>query len=81
MCRTLINVCTSYDMHVMNGRFTDKPGHFTCFSGEGASFVDYMIGSEELFNNIMYFNALERDYFDHVPIACRLAFDVETCRH
>ena len=42
--------------------------------------MDYMIGSEELFNNIMYFNVLEKDDSDHVPIACRLAFDVDICK-
>ena len=53
--RTLVNFCCSHDMHILNGRFNDHEGNYTCFSSDGASVVDYIIASEELFKNITFF--------------------------
>lgn len=48
----------------------------TCFSGEGASVVDYMIVTEDLFKYITHFNVLDRDDSDHLPISCQLKHDL-----
>jgi hypothetical protein len=44
----------------LNGRvFGDIFGSFTCFTPNGSSNVDYVIASEEILNDILYFRVSE----------------------
>jgi len=55
---------------MLNGRFSrDSDGNFTCFSNDGASLVDYMIASSNLFPYIRNFCVLDKDDLDHFPIS------------
>jgi len=63
-----------FDIHILNGRFTDdSDGNFTCFSNDGASIVDYMIATSNLFPYIRSFCVLDRDDSDHFPLSCQFA--------
>ena len=47
-------------MRIINGRCTgDLFGDYTCFNSHGQSTVDYLISSEKLFSQILYFNVSE----------------------
>ena len=46
---SLIHLCCSKDVHVLNGRFSDVNGHITCTANGGSSVVDYFVASTELF--------------------------------
>ena len=50
-------LCISSRMRILNGRMLgDSFGKFTCQKPTGASVVDYMIASEELLKDIIYFH-------------------------
>ena len=50
-------LCISTRMRILNGRtLGDSFGKFTCQKPTGASVVDYMIASEELLKDIIYFH-------------------------
>ena len=69
-------MCCVFDTHILNGRFPgDKDGQFTCISNDGASVVDYMIASSELFDHIINFKVLDRGESDHFPITCQMKMD------
>ena len=74
--RSLINICCTLDLRLLNGRFQDVDGNFTCFASDGASIVDYFIISQDLFHYVTYFNVLEQDLSDHLPVSCKLQFKV-----
>ena len=62
--RELLDICTSSNLVVLNGRTCgDQGGKYTCFQYNGNSVVDYCIVSELLFNNILYFHVQ-----DHYPL-------------
>ena len=63
--RTLVKCCCSHDIHMLNGRFDDVIGEFTCISTRCASIVDYIISSESLFPYIEHFVVLDIDESDH----------------
>lgn len=46
--RSLIELCYSHDIHMLNGRFSD-PGHYTCIANGGHSTVDHILVSSPLF--------------------------------
>ncbi|MCG7879744.1 MAG: endonuclease/exonuclease/phosphatase family protein [Candidatus Thiodiazotropha endolucinida] len=48
---SFLQMCKTYAIHIFNGRLhQDQKGHFTCIANDGASIVDYMVGSTCLFN-------------------------------
>jgi len=42
---SLIDLCCSKDVHVLNGRFSDVNVHITCTANGGSSVVDYLVAS------------------------------------
>ena len=49
--KTLIDLCCTYDIHLLNGWFPgDECGNFTCTANRGKSVVDYFIMSTTLFD-------------------------------
>ena len=76
---SLIDLCCTFNIHILNGRFpSDAAGHFICIANQGASAVDYMICSSELFNYISDFTVLDNDNSDHFPITCSITLQAET---
>ena len=76
---SLIDSCCTFNIHILNGRFpSDAEGHFTCIAHQGASIVDYLISSSELFNYISDFTVLDNDNSDHFPITCSITLQAET---
>ena len=72
---SLIELCCSYDIHTLNGRlFNDIVGNFTCFANNGASIVDYMIVSSNLFKYISDFKIDDKDSSVHFPLNCQICF-------
>ena len=59
---------------MLNGRFDDTIGEFTCISTTCASIVDYIISSESLFPYIEHFVVLDIDESDHFTIQYMLQF-------
>ena len=58
--RDVIDLCISNQLRILNGRvFGDIFGSFTCFTPNGSSTVDYVIASEEILNDILYFRVSE----------------------
>ncbi|MEW8547303.1 MAG: hypothetical protein AB2693_27665, partial [Candidatus Thiodiazotropha sp.] len=55
--KQLLDLCISGRLRILNGRSTgDSYGKFTCQKPTGASVVDYVILSEELIKEIIYFH-------------------------
>ena len=76
---SLIELCCTYDIHLLNGRFSgDSLGNYTCVANNGVSTVDYMICSSELFPYICDFSVLENDKSVHFPIYCEMCFQCKT---
>lgn len=75
--RSLIDFCCTHNMHILNGRFDDVTGNFTCINNLGASVVDYIIASGSLFSYINRFLVLDRDESDHFPITCVIQLGLE----
>jgi len=51
---SLIGLCCSKDVHVLNGRFSDVNWHITCTTKGRSSVVDY-VASTELFKSVTDF--------------------------
>ena len=65
---SLLNLCCSYDIHMLNGRIHgDEEGHITCFTGNGCSVVDYTLASTSIFPLCRKFHISEYDEFTHLP--------------
>ena len=55
--KDLLDFCISSQIRLLNGRiFGDCYGKFTCYTPNGASVVDYVMASESLLENILYFH-------------------------
>lgn len=53
----LLEICIQSQLCILNGRcLGDTLGNFTCHNYNGSSVVDYSIVSENLYNDIVYFN-------------------------
>jgi hypothetical protein len=84
--KCLIDLCRSFDLKVVNGRFgTDKGiGKFTCHTPNGRSVVDYAIVSTCLLSLISNFNVdvLDKCMSDvHSPISLSLSHIVDRTAH
>ena len=65
-------------MRILNGRtFGDTQGMFTSYKYNGNSVVDYMITSESLLSQVLYFNvSLNKPRLsDHSKISCKIMAD------
>ena len=68
----LVDICTASKLRIVNGRKTgDALGYYTCHKHAGSSVVDYLITSEYIFDQILYFyvNNFNVDLSDHCPIS------------
>ena len=73
--RELIDLCIKSQLRILNGRsFGDSQGMYTFHNYNGNSVVDYMIVSENLLSQILYFNVgLNIPTFsDHSKISCKI---------
>ena len=53
----LLDLCIESQLRILNGRsFGDSQGMFTSYKYNGNSVVDYMLVSENLLSQILYFN-------------------------
>ena len=69
--RTLVDLCCTYNIHILNGRCSDdSDGNYTCIVNEGHSVVDYHLASSELFPFISYFNVEMRDVSQITFLCC-----------
>lgn len=69
----LIELCCTYGIHALNGRlFADTEGNYTCIVNNGASVVDYMLASTNLFDMFTDFGIDDKDNSIHFPIYCQL---------
>jgi hypothetical protein len=54
--KNLLYYCISYQLRILNGRVLgDAFGKYTCFTPQGCSVVDYVIVSEGILDQILYF--------------------------
>ena len=73
--RDLLDFCIESQMRILNGRtFGDTQGMFTSYKYNGNSVVDYMMASENLLSQVLYFNVgLNRPRLsDHSKISCKI---------
>ena len=72
----LLNLCIATGLRIMNGRLgSDKDvGKFTCQTTNGASVVDYILGSELMFSDTIYNFTVEEHgpFSDHNCVLCHL---------
>ena len=79
---SLLNLCCSFNVHTLNGRLVgDTDGNFTCIANNGASVVDYIICSSEIFSYVSDFRVLENDSSDHFPLHCTFLFKSKKDSH
>ncbi|MEW8548220.1 MAG: endonuclease/exonuclease/phosphatase family protein [Candidatus Thiodiazotropha sp.] len=73
--RDLLNFCITYSLLIVNSRIgEDKDiGNFTFVSSNGNSVIDYIICSQDLFEEIKHFNIEQRTESAHFPLL--LAFN------
>ena len=73
--RELLDLCIESQIRILSGRsFGDSQGMYTSYRYNGNSFVDYMIASENLLTQIVYFNVelnIPR-LSDHSKLICRI---------
>lgn len=66
--KSLIKLCTNFDVHFLNGRAPgDEEGELTCYTGNGSSLVDYTMVSTELFRHVRHFEIGAEDHLTHLP--------------
>ena len=54
--KDLLDLCISHQIRVLNGRVLgDMLGHYTCYTPNGASVVDYVMVSEGILDQVLYF--------------------------
>ena len=54
--KELIDLCIGNKLRIVNGRcIGDFFGNYTCFNAHGQSTVDYLIASENILDQILYF--------------------------
>ena len=81
--RSLLWMCQVLNIHIVNGRFdSDKDGHFTCITRQGASVVHYCLVSSNLFHNICDFVVIDQQFSDsvHLPIQVQFKCDLKVVR-
>ena len=69
--KKFLELCKRVSLRILNGRtLGDLAGHLTCFTGRGASSVDYGAASPDLMGQIRYFKVdqLMPICSDHCPI-------------
>ncbi|CAG2199053.1 unnamed protein product [Mytilus edulis] len=55
--KELIELCLGNQIRLLNGRtLGDSLGKYTCYNHMGTSVVDYLLASDSLMQNILYFN-------------------------
>ena len=68
---SLIDLCCTFNINIFNGRlFNDKNGEYTYFANNGASVVDYMLASSNIFPNVTDFNVDNNMFSVHCPLYC-----------
>ncbi len=55
--KDLLERCISHQLRIFNGRVLgDTLGHYTCNTPNGTSVVDYVIMSEDILDQVLYFS-------------------------
>lgn len=58
--KELLDLCISKQIRILNGRtLGDMFGHYTCYTPNGASVVDYVVVSEGILDQILHFKVTE----------------------
>lgn len=73
--RELLELCIESQLRILNGRtFGDSQGMFTSYKYNGNSVVDYILASECLLSQILYFNVSLNipSLSDHSKICCKI---------
>ena len=71
--KRLVDLCSAFNLTIFNGRCgSDKNvGDFTFISSLGASVIDYVIGSSDMFTLCEAFDIESRSESPHLPITCK----------
>ena len=81
--RELLDLCTESQLRILNGRsFGNSQGMFTSYKYNDNSVVDYMLVSENLLSQILYFNVAVNipRLSDHSKLSCKIMANYST-RH
>ena len=73
--RELIDLCIESQLRILNGRsFGDSQGMYTSYNNNGNSVVYYMLVSENLLSQVLYFNVGLNipQLSDHSKICCKI---------
>ena len=67
----LTKICKNFNMKILNGRFLgDSLGYCTFHNLNGSSCVDYMLASNHVFYNVLYFQVLPPNELSDHSIIC-----------
>ena len=69
---SLIDLCCSLGIHMLNGRYGDTAGEFTSLPAMGKSVVDYIILDTMLHSIVTEFSVPPMAESDHQPVTCKL---------
>ena len=76
--RSLIELCTELDIHVLNGRAAqDCPGQYTNINESGCSTVDYFMVETPLYESVVNFEVSEFPVSNHMPVQCTFDLHVD----
>lgn len=77
--KTLIDMCCTYDLHMLNGRAgNDTAGEYTFLSEQGKSVIDYMLVNTELYKLVSSFGIKPLYFSDHLCTAATIKFAAAT---
>ncbi|ESO94788.1 hypothetical protein LOTGIDRAFT_161039 [Lottia gigantea] len=72
--KELLRICATFNRHIVNGRVeNDRLGESTCIKYNGASVVDYVIVSSDLFKCVTSFNIDCKTESDHMPLSFEMS--------
>ena len=71
-------MCCTLNVHMVNGRFNDVPGNFTCITHSGKSVVDYIVVDSLLYALIENFEVLCCTDSDHLPVTCSIEVKINS---
>ena len=79
--RCLLELSEASDLHILNGRTTgDADGHFTCYTAQGSSVVDYFLTSSQLLTSTVSMTVGEKCVeSDHCPLTLKMTLQAASC--
>ena len=76
--RILLNLCKSYGLYIVNGRFGEQSNGFTYVTQHGCSTIDYYIISRDVFELVKQCEVASQPESSHLPLTLQIKVDADT---